>query len=58
MQQIEEGVLPFNRLPTAANDVQIFPSMQSPLIGCGKLATNGCGIWFDNEKQQKIKLEL
>jgi hypothetical protein len=24
--------------------------MQSPLIGCGKLATNGCGIWFDNEK--------
>jgi hypothetical protein len=23
--------------------------MQSPLIGCGKLATNGCGIWFDNE---------
>jgi hypothetical protein len=49
MQQIEEGELPFNRLPTAANDVQVFPSMQSPLIGCGKLATNGCGIWFDNE---------
>jgi hypothetical protein len=23
--------------------------MQSPLIGCRKLATNGCGIWFDNE---------
>jgi hypothetical protein len=23
--------------------------MQSPLVGCGKLATNGCGIWFDNE---------
>jgi hypothetical protein len=23
--------------------------MQSPLIGCVKLATNGCGIWFDNE---------
>jgi hypothetical protein len=23
--------------------------MQGPLIGCGKLATNGCGIWFDNE---------
>jgi hypothetical protein len=48
MQQIEEGVLPFDRLPTAANDVQVFPSMQSPLIGCGKLAANGCGIWFDN----------
>jgi len=32
MQQIEEGELPFNRLPTAANDVQVFPSMQSPLI--------------------------
>jgi hypothetical protein len=27
----------------------VFPSMQSPLIGCGKLATNGCGIWSDNE---------
>jgi hypothetical protein len=49
MQQIEEGELPFDRLPTTANDVQVFPSMQSPLIGCGKLATNGCGIWFDNE---------
>jgi hypothetical protein len=23
--------------------------MQGPLIGCGKLATNGCGIWFNNE---------
>jgi hypothetical protein len=49
MQQIEEGELPFDWLPPAANDVQVFPSMQSPLIGCGKLATNGCGIWFDNE---------
>jgi hypothetical protein len=49
MQQIEEGELTFDRLPMAANDVQVFPSMQSPLIGCGKLATNGCGIWFDNE---------
>jgi hypothetical protein len=64
MKQIEEGTLPFDRLPTAANDVQVFPSMQSPLIGCGKLATNGCGVWLDNENgsvvkgQQKIKLEL
>jgi hypothetical protein len=49
MQQIGEGELPFDRLPTAANDAQVFPSMQSPLIGCGKLATNGCGIRFDNE---------
>jgi hypothetical protein len=49
MKQIEEGTLPFDRLPTAANDVQVFPSMQSPLKGCGKLATNGCGVWFDNE---------
>jgi hypothetical protein len=23
--------------------------MQLPLIGCCKFATNGCGIWFDNE---------
>jgi hypothetical protein len=29
--------------------VQVFPTMQGPLIGCGKLATNGCSIWFDNE---------
>jgi hypothetical protein len=50
MLQIEEGELPFDRLPTAAKDVQVFPTMQGPLIGCGKLATNGCGIWFDNEK--------
>jgi hypothetical protein len=42
MQQIEEGELPFDQLPTAANDVQVFPLMQSPLIGCGELATNGC----------------
>jgi hypothetical protein len=49
MIQVEEGKLPFDRLPTAANDVQVFPNMQGPLIGCGKLATNGCGIWFDNE---------
>jgi hypothetical protein len=50
MIQVEEGKLPFDRLPTAAKDVQVFPNMQGPLIGCGKLATNGCGIWFDNEK--------
>jgi hypothetical protein len=50
MIQVEEGELPFDRLPTAANNVQVFPTMQGPLIGCGKLATNGCGIWFDNEK--------
>jgi hypothetical protein len=49
MIQIEEGELPFDRLPTTATDVQVFPTMQGPLIGCGKLATNGCGIWFDNE---------
>jgi hypothetical protein len=49
MLQVEEGELPFDRLPTAATDVQVFPTMQGPLIGCGKLATNGCGIWFDNE---------
>jgi hypothetical protein len=36
-------------LPTAAKDVQVFPTMQGPLVGCGKLATNGCGIWFDNK---------
>jgi hypothetical protein len=44
MIQVEKGELPFDRLPTAANDVQVFPTMQGPLIGCGKLATNGCGI--------------
>jgi hypothetical protein len=49
MVQVEEGELLFDRLPTAAKDVQVFPTMQGPLIGCGKLATNGCGIWFDNE---------
>ena len=54
MQQIEEGELPFDRLPSTATDVQVFPNMQSPLIGCGKLATNGCGIWFDNEKGSVI----
>jgi hypothetical protein len=54
MIQIEEGELPFDRLPTAANDVQAFPTMQGPLIGCGKLATNGCGIWFDNENGSVI----
>jgi hypothetical protein len=28
--------------------------MQSPLIGCGKLATNGCGIWFDDETDSVV----
>jgi hypothetical protein len=54
MIQIEEGELPFDQLPNAANDVQVFPTMQGPLIGCGKLATNGCGIWFDNENGSVI----
>jgi hypothetical protein len=54
MTKIEEGELPIDRLPTAANDVQVFPTMQGPLIGCGKLATNGCGIWFDNENGSVI----
>jgi hypothetical protein len=26
-----------------------FRPCKDPLIGCDKLANNGCGIWFDNE---------
>jgi hypothetical protein len=47
MVQVEEGELPFDRLPTAAKDVQVFPNMQGPLIGCGKLG-------FDNENRSVV----
>jgi hypothetical protein len=54
MKQIEKGELPFDQFPASANAVQVFPRMQSPLIGCGKLATNWCGIWFENENGSVI----
>ena len=58
MIQSEEGELPFDCLPKSAKDVQAFPNMQSPLIGCGKLATSGCGIWFDDEKGSVVTDKL
>ena len=47
MTQVEEGELPFDKLPTNANDVQIFDHMNVPLISGGKLVTNDCNIVFD-----------
>ena len=47
MQQVGEGQVPFDALPTAAKDIQLFPHMHAPLLSGGKLAVNGCNIVFD-----------
>lgn len=38
IDQIAEGKAPFNKIPTTAADVQIFPNMPNALISGGKLA--------------------
>ena len=42
MDEVAEGELPFDRLPPNAKQVNLFPRMHSPLIGCGKRVTNDC----------------
>ena len=36
MAQVEQGVVPFNKLPPDAAYVQIFPNMPNPLMSAGK----------------------
>ena len=47
MQQVAEGEVPFETLPPASRDIQLFPHMNAPLLSRGKLAMNGCNIVFD-----------
>ena len=41
MNQTGAGTLPFERIRPAAADVQLFESMQSPLLSTGKLTRDG-----------------
>ena len=38
MSHTEEGSLPFNNIPTGAEDVQLFENMHSPLLSGGNLS--------------------
>ena len=44
MEQHAEGDLPFARIPSPARNVQLFPTMQSPLLSGGILATNNTTV--------------
>ena len=47
IDQIAEGKAPFNKIPTTAADVQIFPNMPNALISGGKPVKAGCKIILD-----------
>ena len=48
MNQVEEGIAPFNKLPAAAADVQIFPHMPNALISAGKIVQAGHKVILDD----------
>ena len=48
MEQAEEGVAPFDRLPQDAADFQIFPHMPNPFMSCGKIVKKGHTIILDD----------
>ena len=48
MDQVQEGIAPFNRLPKDAVDVQIFPIMPNLLMSCGKIVKKSHKIVLDN----------
>ena len=41
-EQEAEGQLPFENIPEAASDVQIFKDIQAPLISVGKMPVKEC----------------
>lgn len=47
MTQIEADEVPFDRLPNAAKEIQLFEYMHAPLPSAGKLVQNGCNVIFD-----------
>ena len=64
MGQVEEGVAPFDKLPSDAADVQIFPHMPNPLVSCEKIVKKGYKIILDdpiateiNKKTNKVVME-
>ena len=44
MNQIEEGILPFDNIPDGAEDVQLFKNMHAPLLSGRKFVMNGCKL--------------
>ena len=48
MEQVEQGVAPFDKLPQDAADVQIFPHMPNPLMSCGIILKKGHKIILDD----------
>ena len=50
MDQIAIGTLPFDKLPKQASDVQVFDSMNSPLLSAGKLVQSDCSIVLDDPR--------
>ena len=47
MEQVATGEAPFSRLPAKARKAEIFPKMQTPLLGCGPLVKNDCSVVFE-----------
>ena len=48
MEQVEQGVVPFDKLSQDATDVQIFPYMPNPLMRAGKIVKKGHTIMLDD----------
>ena len=48
MDQVQEGIAPFNNLPQDAVDLQIFPHMPNPFMSCGKIVKKGHKIILDD----------
>ena len=55
IDQIQEGIAPFNRLPEQAADVQIFLHMANLLMSCGKIVRTGHKIILDDPIATVIK---
>ena len=54
MQQVATGIAPFKTLPLPATKAEIFPKMQSPLLGCGPLVKNDCTIVLERTQASII----
>ena len=55
ISQTEEEILPFDNIPTGAEDVQLFENMHSPLISGGKFVKKGCTLVFGRENAHIFK---
>ena len=57
MQQTAKGKLPFAKLPKAAQDVELFNDMHTPLLSGGKAVENGCQLVFDKPNAHILRGE-